>query len=645
MWGDGMQLTLRQGSFDGDTKTFRVCAFDLEGAEYGVDYTNRDSFDGAYLGNDVSFLRFDVPLSGMIRLSGYDDDPTSDQNLVPAPQIHVYQSGGVWYADTLPDAVAQTVGTKPADWETRWIDTYYTRFTLDYNGATWYLYRRASAAWDSTEQYYRSESAARVYYTDDGGFFGASRYHTYWYYAGTSDISEFAACFGTFNTTGLRPGLTISPDFCAKSGGMSGTYVFNADAYRQEALGMDSIKDAAFLSEHTYTGTLLHQFCETTYDGKKYIGIIAIATTVDGIPQAATFAGITQKFWIARSPHINYGTGSGIAYGSGTFSDPSSPVGVPTIPNALKSTDYGPGMHIRAIDQQYITPLFAELWGTTGFFSQWKNIRFDPLSAIVSLHMIPHNYNTTVRSDLTIALTHLDISNRDPGSRILQKDIGTIQIQEYYGNRLDYADTTASIYLPFIGDYPLDIQDVQGGSVSLTYHIDIATGDCVAFVLGTDRRGLTTMSKQYKGNCAFKIPVSGSDNGGAGLLSALSSMIGGGVSLATGNVAGGASGILGGVIEAATAKVNSTTPSVQGSSASMGVLTPYIKIYRAAQVRPETYAQITGDVSKIGGTVTVTSDGFPISGFAAFDDVELTVQATDAEIAEIRALLKGGIYI
>ena len=153
------------------------------------------------------------------------------------------------------------------------------------------------------------------------------------------------------------------------------------------------------------------------------------------------------------------------------------------------------------------------------------------------------------------------------------------------------------------------------------------------------------MSKQYKGNCAFRIPVSGSDNGGAGLLNALSSMIGGTVSLAAGNAIGGAAGIVGGLFEAATAKVNSTSPQVQGSASSMGVLTPYIKIYRAAQVRPDTYAQITGDVSQIGGTITVTSDGFPISGFATFDDVELTVQATNAEITEIRSLLKGGIYI
>lgn len=637
-----MQISLRRGSYDGEQVTFRACYFDMEGAEAGTDYTNELDFEGEYLGNTVGFLRFNVPLAGMIRLTGYDTDPTSAQNLCNAPQITFTESSGSWIADTLPDAVAQTVGTKPDDWDTRWIDSYYTRFTSAYGGSTYYLYRPAARQWDSTETYYKYTGAAYTYYTDDGGFFGVSRYHTSYYSLGLH-TGEYATAFGVYGTTALTESQTRDT-YNAKEGGYAGTAVFNVPREQQQQYGSNIDIDTGTY-EHTVTGRMLQQFCEVDYDGTKYIGIIAITTSVDGIPQAAAFAGISQKFWIARTPHINYGSGTGITYGSGTFSDPSSPVGIPTIPDALKLTDLGPGMHIRAIDSQYLITLFNQLWSTTGFFSQWKNLRFDPLSAIVSLHMIPYLFTGTARTELSIALTHMMVTNRDPGSRIIDIAVGTVQMPEYYGNRLDYSDTQASIFLPFVGDYPLDIPDVQGGSVSLTYRIDIATGDCIAFVLGTDRRGLTTISKEYKGNCAFKIPVSGSDNGGAGLLSALSSMIGGGVSLATGNVAGGAAGIVGGLLEAATAKVNSTAPSVQGSASSMGVLTPYIKIYRAAQVRPDTYAQITGDVSQIGGTVTVTSDGFPITGFASFDDVELTVQATDAEIAEIRSLLKGGIYI
>ena len=534
---------------------------------------------------------------------------------------------------------------------------YYTQADpVQIYGATFYLYKPQAAqntpnAWDANTQYYKIDGMQRALYTDDGAFFGAARYYMYYYVLG-GNIGEFSTVFGPAFTYELSGNSFAT--YCARQGGATGTGVFNSPAYQQQNLIREPISDSAFLTEHVYTGRQLQQFCECTYNGEKYIGIILIDTTIDGIPVSAAFAGITQKFWIARTPHINYGPSSGLAYGTGTYSDPSQPVGIPSIPTALTATDFGPGMHIRGLmisdssgNHNDIAGLFAQLWSTTGFWSQWKNLRYDPLSAIVSLHVLPLTLSPSYTgTKISIALTSITITNNQFASRINDKQCGTIQIPEYFGNRLDYSDTQASIYLPFIGDYPLDINDIQGGALSLTYRIDIATGDCIAFLLGTDRRGLTTISKQYKGNCAFKIPVSGSDNGGAGMLSALSSMIGGTVAIAAGNVVGGAADIIGGAVEAATAKVNnSAAPSVQGSAASMGVLTPYVKIYRPQQVRPETYPQITGDVSQIGGTVSTTSDGYPITGFVQYADVKLDVNASDAEIAELRNILRGGIYL
>lgn len=277
----------------------------------------------------------------------------------------------------------------------------------------------------------------------------------------------------------------------------------------------------------------------------------------------------------------------------------------------------------------------------------WRNLRFDPLSAIISLHMIPHPLAQSYpEQQLTIALTQISVPNAKPSSRLIDIDKGTVQIPEYYGSRLDYAPhTQAQIYLPFCGEYPLDISDVMGGSVGITYRIDIATGDCVAFVLGTDRRGLTTISKQYKGNCAYRIPISGSDNGGAGLMAALSSMVGGAVGMAAGNVVGGAAQIIGGAAEAVTAPVHTTTPQVQGSASAMGVLVPYIKIYRVEQQRPEHYADLIGDTAAIGGSVEYV-DTYAVKGFTVFDSIDLSgVVATDAEKDEIRRLLQGGVYL
>ena len=306
-------------------------------------------------------------------------------------------------------------------------------------------------------------------------------------------------------------------------------------------------------------------------------------------------------------------------------------------------------MHIRTLSQSSadgLPKLMGELWGTGSFWSAWKNIRFDPLSCIVSLHVLPWQILPAATTrHLSIALTKLDVTNGIPLSRIIDISRGSVQLPEYYGSRLDYAPhTQASIYLPFIGDYPLDISDVMGGALSLTYRVDIATGDCIAFLLGTDRRGLTTISKSYRGNCAFRIPVSGSDNGGTGMLAALSALAWGAVSLATGNVLGGAASALQGAWSAVSTPIQTTAPQVQGSASAMGVLTPYVKIYRDVQARPEGYELLTGDTAAIGGTVAVV-DTISVSGFTVFDDVKLDIDATDAEKSEILSLLRAGVFL
>lgn len=128
-------------------------------------------------------------------------------------------------------------------------------------------------------------------------------------------------------------------------------------------------------------------------------------------------------------------------------------------------------------------------------------------------------------------------------------------------------------------------------------------------------------------------------------MAALSSMVGGTVGMAAGNVVGGAAQIIGGAAEAVTAPVHTTTPQVQGSASAMGVLTPYVKIYRVEQQRPEHYADLIGDTAAIGGSVEYV-DTYAVTGYTVFESIDLSgVVATDAEKDEIRRLLQGGVYL
>lgn len=643
-----MQVRLYRGAYQQNPTTYTSCFFDFDGATSGTDYRNLASYAATLptTGEAVSVISFDIPLAGMDRLTGYDPDPASAQNLAPQPVATVTQSGSTWIVDTLPNAETVTIGSRPEDWDLHYRDQYYTRVSVSYGGATVYVYNPASATYSSSTQYYRSDQSQTLLYTDGQGFFGVSRcIRTYTPVSST----VFAEMAGILRRSGATSGTDAT--YIWRSGGAAGTQIATYAQTGAATITRQITQPVTVAG--TIAGTMLLQLVDFVYADTQYIGIVSITRSLDGIPQSARVSAISMPFWRAEAARPDYGRSSGISYGVGTFSDPSTPVGIPPIPQVLTAVDYGAGMHIRLLSAQVeagiseLSALMAELWSTTDFWSQWRNIRYDPLSAIVALHMIPWMISVErPESSLTIALTRINISNRRPTSRIIDAQVGTVQIPEYYGSRLDYAPhTQAQIYLPFCGDYPLDISDVMGGAVSVTYRIDIATGDTVVFVLGTDRRGLTTISKQYKGNCAYRIPVSGSDNGGAGMMAALSSMVGGTVGMATGNVVGGALQLAGGLGTALTAPIQSTTPQVQGSASAMGVLTPYIKIYRDEQQRPDHYADTIGDTAAIGGTVAY-ADTYAVTGFTVFDSVDLSgVVATDAEKAEIRSLLQGGVYL
>lgn len=639
-----MAVQLYQGEYGQNAVTFDTAAFDFEGGTVGTDYTAPTVTETAELttGQRAKVCFFDILAAGMDRLTGYATDPASPQNITLQPHARVYQSSGGWICDTMPDAVALPIGERPADWDLHYRDIYFRRYTdTVLTIGSVYSYGGAPQTYNSAEQYYKYEGAQRMYYTMGGGFFGVSRFFTAWQPSNRTYFYEFAGNLCRFGT----PSDPASDLFTWRTGGATGAVLVPFALSGANITG-ERRTDVSSAEMDVY-GRMLQQFIEFTYDSTSYIGVVSVQMSVDRIPQSAHVAAISLPFWIGEAQRPNYGRASGINWGQGTFSDPSQPVGIPGIPSAITATDFGAGMHIRTLSQANALPqLMAQLWGTGSFWSAWKNVRFDPLSCIVSLHVIPWQILPSATTNhLSIALTKLDVSNGIPSSRIIDISRGTVSIPEYYGSRLDYAPhTSANIYLPFIGDYPLDISDIMGGSLSLTYRVDIATGDCIAFLLGTDRRGLTTISKSYRGNCAFRIPVSGSDNGGAGMLSALSSLVGGAVSIATGNVVGGAGQMLGGAWTAATTPIHTTAPQVQGSASAMGVLTPYVKIYRDVQARPEGYDTLTGDTAAIGGTVAI-ADMYNVSGFTVFDDVKLDIDATDTEKAEIMQLLRAGVYL
>ena len=98
-------------------------------------------------------------------------------------------------------------------------------------------------------------------------------------------------------------------------------------------------------------------------------------------------------------------------------------------------------------------------------------------------------YNTNVSSNI---LT----------TNFIETDCGTITIEEYNKNSLDYNGVEIDLYLPFIGNISLNPNQVYGKPLHLVYRTNPLNGDCVAFILSDN-----VQIAYSQGNVSFDIPI------------------------------------------------------------------------------------------------------------------------------------------
>lgn len=246
-------------------------------------------------------------------------------------------------------------------------------------------------------------------------------------------------------------------------------------------------------------------------------------------------------------------------------------------------------------------------------------------------------------------------------------DCGSVLCSAYYGSCFDYSPyTKIQLWLPFIGFVQLDPDEVMEMQISVKYHVDCMTGDCVAYV----STGSSVMQPRvlgiYNGNCGMQTPMARTsyDN----VISCAFGLVGAAASAGAGYVGGGAA--LGAMAESgakeasvaahraglnahlASRLASSTMSAVAGAKTTsiksgttggalgfMGVLTPYLLIHTPRQSKPSNYIGMKGYPSNIGGIVG------DFTGYVEFSDVRLNVPALENEVDEIYELLKGGVLI
>lgn len=288
------------------------------------------------------------------------------------------------------------------------------------------------------------------------------------------------------------------------------------------------------------------------------------------------------------------------------------------------------------------------LWSPDNIFDldNYKKLYEDPMECLIGLAVLP--CLPTAQGTKNIKFGNIDtgVNSTYLTSQWAEVDCGSVSIKTTANSFMDYSPhVKIQLFLPFIGFQSLDADDVMGASIKVVYHVDVLSGDCIAFVKHSSRGVIYS----YTGNCLANIPMTAGSYAGAlknyyqQLAHIFPSMIQGG---AAGGAAGAAAAGAGGLVNAAESIAFNTRPTYQrsgtvsGAAGIMGIRKPFIIIERPNVSVPDyvqRYAGLSANVTRQLGS---------LSGFTTCDYVHLEgLTATEAELNEIESLLHSGVIL
>ena len=220
-------------------------------------------------------------------------------------------------------------------------------------------------------------------------------------------------------------------------------------------------------------------------------------------------------------------------------------------------------------------------------------------------------------------------------------DCGTLSLDEYWANFLDFTGTRIKLFLPAVGYVDLQTEYVNGGEISVKYRFNIVDGSFMCVVHSTSGHSELDESliAQYSGVWCMHIPITGQDytNKISGLISSVGSVAAGGL------LGGGVGAVIGGVSSLANVAMQKPqTTHANGYNASSSFLThrkPYIIIERQVSQFSESYP------SETGLPCYVTRQLSSVHGFTVIENPVLNIACSDAEYNELVQLLKSGIIL
>lgn len=191
-------------------------------------------------------------------------------------------------------------------------------------------------------------------------------------------------------------------------------------------------------------------------------------------------------------------------------------------------------------------------------------------------------YSTTTTAKYLVDYTHT-------------RNLGSVNIDEYWHNADDYSNTTIRVYVPLIGLIDVEAGQVMGHKLYLEYRYEIIEGKGLA-ILYTD--SYSPESIIYQGSCNFAVDEPINSNSIDSYANSYWSIL----------------------------------------SAQLGDLKPYVLLDRKQPA--------SGLAEEIGNKVQISKKVKECSGYVEFEQISVSgLEATNSEYAEIVSLLHSGVIV
>ena len=356
-----------------------------------------------------------------------------------------------------------------------------------------------------------------------------------------------------------------------------------------------------------------------------------------------------QMLYITDFDEDDYGPESGPdGYGQNTqpaFDHTSDTIGIPDAPSV--STSSVGFMHVYKVASgalatlgQYlfpsatnITDIESALRALAGIFAYRDSVQY-----IVDLHAIPVAPTVGTSDYIKIGSLSTDISQPIVPSDYVDFDCGSISIPEQYCNFVDYIGTRCKLFLPFVGFVEIAPEYWNGGTLSVKYRFNVIDGSFMAYVSATSSKSRLSGSLigQYGGSACLHLPVIANSYGALA-----SGLVGGSMQIAAGAATGNIGAVATGALTASNFQGNmSQSNNYNASTSFLGGRRPYLLIEREVPCFSGLYNKDKGLPCNVAVSLA------NVHGFTVIEDIDLSgiTGATENEIAELRQLLKEGVY-